>query len=283
MAVVGVFLIGCAVLLVIGCAGARSGAPQEKQQGHTEVTNKEQTRPPEATASEETTALGETTAFQAPEGTRTSSTARVVCLRAEQGVPPPTKGTEALEDGVLTRVLTPKVEAQPDGVHLQIDNRIGKAPGYVFSVAKATNLESYESGGSLFRKGINNDVTDAPPGIAEIQCFTQPRRYDYNEKYAYFEIVVGDSGYKSPELECRLGSEPMGAGGADIGGYTGSNPVAKARADFSEQLKESDVVEEAGYPQVPSPPVRVVRAGQVVARIDYSASGYGVTYCDGQF
>jgi hypothetical protein len=36
------FVIGCAVLLVIGCTGARSGAPQ-----------KEQARSPEATASEE--------------------------------------------------------------------------------------------------------------------------------------------------------------------------------------------------------------------------------------
>jgi hypothetical protein len=280
MAVVRAFLIGCALLLVVGCAGTRSESP--KQQGHTEATNKEQTRSPEATASEETTALGETTGFQAPEGTRTSSTARVVCLRAEQGAPPPTKGTEALNDGVLTRVLTPKVEAQPDGVHLQIDNRVGKDPGYDISVAQATPLESYESSGSLIRKGINNDVTGAPPGIAEIQCFTWPRYYD-NEKYAYFEIVVGDSGYKSPELECRLGASPTGTSGADIGGHTGSNPVAKARADFSEQLKEGDVVEEAGYPQAPSPPVRVVRDGQVVAKIDYSASSYGVTYCNGQF
>src|SRR5215204_956984 len=38
---VGVFLIGCGVLLVVGCSGGRSEAPQEEQ-GHTEVT-KEQT------------------------------------------------------------------------------------------------------------------------------------------------------------------------------------------------------------------------------------------------
>ena len=51
--VVGTFLIGCAVLLlVVGCAGVRSEAPQEKQ-GQAEVTKQEQTRSPEATASEE--------------------------------------------------------------------------------------------------------------------------------------------------------------------------------------------------------------------------------------
>src|SRR5215207_113685 len=51
IAVVRTFLIGCAVLLVVGCSGGRSEAPQEKQ-GQAEVTKQEQTRSPEATASE---------------------------------------------------------------------------------------------------------------------------------------------------------------------------------------------------------------------------------------
>ena len=51
MAVVRASLIGCALLLVVGCAGTRSESP--KQQGPTEATQKEQTRSPEATASEE--------------------------------------------------------------------------------------------------------------------------------------------------------------------------------------------------------------------------------------
>src|SRR5215203_5366723 len=49
IAVVGTFLIGCAVLLAVGCAGTRSESP--KQQGHTEAT-REQTRSAKA-ASEE--------------------------------------------------------------------------------------------------------------------------------------------------------------------------------------------------------------------------------------
>ena len=52
IAVLRVFLIGCTVLLVVGCSGVRSGAPEEEQ-GHTEVTKKEQARSPEATASED--------------------------------------------------------------------------------------------------------------------------------------------------------------------------------------------------------------------------------------
>jgi hypothetical protein len=52
MAVVRTFFIGCAVLLVVGCAGMRSEAPEETQ-GRTEATKQEQARSPEATASED--------------------------------------------------------------------------------------------------------------------------------------------------------------------------------------------------------------------------------------
>jgi len=51
--VVGTFVIWCAVLvLIVGCAGTSSEAPKEGQ-GHTEATNKEQTRSPQATEAEE--------------------------------------------------------------------------------------------------------------------------------------------------------------------------------------------------------------------------------------
>jgi len=38
----GVLLVGCAVLLVAGCSGGRSEAPQKEEQGHTEATKEEQ-------------------------------------------------------------------------------------------------------------------------------------------------------------------------------------------------------------------------------------------------
>jgi hypothetical protein len=55
---VGAFVIGCAfLLLVVGCAGVRSGA-SKKGQGHAGATKKERTRSPEATASEEARCQG---------------------------------------------------------------------------------------------------------------------------------------------------------------------------------------------------------------------------------
>ena len=63
---VGTFLIGCAVLLVVGCSGTSSEAPQEeKQPGHTEATTKEQGRSPEATDSEQARCEG-TRTFKKP-------------------------------------------------------------------------------------------------------------------------------------------------------------------------------------------------------------------------
>jgi hypothetical protein len=60
--VVRAFLIGCAFrLLIVGCSGPRSEAPQEGQ-GHTEAT-KELTRSPEATASEEARCEGTRTYY----------------------------------------------------------------------------------------------------------------------------------------------------------------------------------------------------------------------------
>ncbi len=65
MAVVRTFLIGCAVLLGVGCAGGvRSEAPKEEQQERTEAT-RAKGRSSEATASEEVARCQGTRTFQA--------------------------------------------------------------------------------------------------------------------------------------------------------------------------------------------------------------------------
>ena len=60
------FVIGCAFLLVVGCAGMRSES-SKKEQGHTEST-KEQGRSPQATASEEARCQGTSTNNKDPRG-----------------------------------------------------------------------------------------------------------------------------------------------------------------------------------------------------------------------
>jgi len=281
IAVVGTYLFGCAVLLmVVGCAGGRSESA--KEQGNTETDKKEQTRAPEATAVEETTG------FQAPEGTKATSTARIVCLRADQRASaPPPQSTETINGNILTRVLTPKVAAHPDGVHIQIDNRLGKGAPY-YEYANPANPGAFGASlpGASLPKGKSNQEALLPPGTAKIRC--SPLRY-YEEHYASFEVVEGDSGYRSLELECKPGAVPKSGGviasGADskfeLISYR--DTVEEAREYYKKWLKEGDVVEKAGYPKAkdPFPTVRVVRNGKVIATYWSEPSGsFSVTYCD---
>src|SRR5919107_974174 len=284
IAVLSTFLIGCAVILVgVGCAGVRSESA--KEQGHSETDKKEQTRSPEATAVEETTG------FQAPEGTKATSTARIACLRADQRASaPPLQSTETKNGNILTRVLTPKVAAHPDGVHIQIDNRLGKGAPYYLELRQGQFQYDANPGavGASIPKGKSNQEALLPPGTAKIRC--TPLRY-YEEHYASFEVVEGDSGYRSLELECKPGAVPKSRGlvasGADskfeLISYR--DTVEEAREYYKKGLKEGDVLEKAGYPKAtdPFPTVRVVRNGKVIATYWSDPSGsHSETYCDGQ-
>jgi hypothetical protein len=233
----------------------------------------------ETTAPEETTVLEETTTFQAPEGTNASTTARIACLRAEQGASsPPPHSTETLNGNSLTVVLTPKVAAHPDGVHIQFDNRLGKGAEYFTPDSKI-------AWSAPIPEGKSNQEALLPPGTAKINC-SLDGDFDYN--YASFEVVGGDSGYKSLELECAPWAQPrfssMIASGADskFELVSSRDQVEEAREYYKKGLKEGDVVEEAGYPTDPNPTVRVVRNGKVIATYWSATLEMYATYCDGQ-
>jgi hypothetical protein len=86
--------------------------------------------------------------------------------------------TETLNGNSLTRVLTPKVAAHPDGVHLQINNRLAKDAAFF---TKPT--------GSIYvriPKGKSNQEELLPPGTAKIGC-SLPEDVEF--EYASFEVV----------------------------------------------------------------------------------------------
>jgi hypothetical protein len=178
-------------------------------------------------------------------------------------------------------VLTPKVAAQPDGLHLRVGNRLSKATTYTSEPSGRYFL----SLPITIPKGISNHAVEFPAGIAGFQCDPDGQFNIYEVERAQVQIVAGDSGYKPLELECEPGAAPAFGVASDFGGYTGSRPAEHARrTEFSDNLKEDDVVEEAGYPQEPDPkPVRVVLNGKAASTIEYSASGNEETYCAGQF
>ena len=72
LAVVGTILMGCLLLVVIGCAGVRSEAPKEEQQKRTEAT-RAKGRSSEATASEGAARCEGTRTFQTQGGPFTTN------------------------------------------------------------------------------------------------------------------------------------------------------------------------------------------------------------------
>ena len=162
-----------------------------------------------------------------------------------------------------TRVLTPRVRARPDGVHLVIDNRFDAEAGYAFKHPEG------EMGDGAPR-GESSHVWDPPPGEIRVGC-EKPPVDGIGTDYATLKVVAGDSGYKPIELECQGGMAV--AGGAQYApGARGvkGDLVGQARSQFSEKIREDDVVELAGYPELRDERiVRVVRDGRVIATVHF--------------
>lgn len=170
-----------------------------------------------------------------------------------------------------TRILTPKVAAQRDGLHLVIDNRL--EGDYGFSVETPEG----GGGGDNASKGESRHVFDSiPPGEARIGCYES--RKDMEPDYATVEILKSDSGYRSVNLECRGGAAVMGEGGLLAPGAKGEKgePVELARRALKDRLREDDTLELADYPEsVSSRSVRVVREGRVITAVSYRKEATG--------
>lgn len=187
-----------------------------------------------------------------PEGGPVSDTAQIVCG----------------EDG--SQVLTPKVEARPDGVHFVIDNRLESNPGFSARYSKGG------TGGNT-PVGESEHVGLFPPGTVEIGCHEPLPGGDFGEpEYGTLEVTDRDEGYKSTRLECASREEVSGASvfgsSSQAEQTTGEekSPVELTRSRFSERIGEDYVVELAGYPEARGErTVRVMRDGRVVATTHY--------------
>jgi hypothetical protein len=218
------------------------------------------------------------------EGKQIPSTARIVCIRDDEDVEEdapdsPTKQNEAHNAGTLTRVLAPKVEAQPDGVHYTIDNRMGVDSSYTVDTPPGGGM------GDNLPRGESRHIEPFSPG-ALIRIACDPPDYGgagYGSEeleYATFEVLGGESGYRSRSLQCSSGGQANGF--AAQGGSLKGDPVELARRYFKKDIEEGDVVEVAGYPKSANAYsgiqgykqyVRVVRNGRVVAVINYVRVG----------
>jgi len=169
-------------------------------------------------------------------------------------------------DGDGVSVLTSKVEARSDGMHLSIENRL----------EGSADLSVDHSGGGMgwsVPAGESERVANVPPGKVQISCFSPSWGRDklFAMKAEEIEVLVGNSGYRSTKLDC-----PRERSGR-IKPYTKEemeeqkgDPVEIFRRANSDSLRENDVVEVAGNTlSRDERTVRVVRDGEVVATAHY--------------
>ncbi len=97
-------------------------------------------------------------------------------------------------------MLTPELESRPDGVHLAIENRLD---------GMADLSVSHPEGGMGWSvpSGESRRVANVPPGRIEIDCSS--RSWGRDKLFAMgaenMRVIAGDSGYRSPKLECPRG------------------------------------------------------------------------------
>jgi hypothetical protein len=165
------------------------------------------------------------------------------------------------EDGG-TRLWTPVVEVQLDGVHLDIDNRAGgqvSIDGFPLDVAN----------------GRHKEVVRTPPGRMKVACnpFSQHKGSKKPVKYD-LELVDPEDHWSSTELECETDAVVVTTSYAPE--PIGDEDPAGAVEEMVKGLKPDDVVEPAGYLQADVPTVRIVRDSKVIGVIGFAETDDGL-------
>ena len=168
------------------------------------------------------------------------------------------------EDGD-TRLWTPVVEVQPDGVHVDVENLTGE-PTSFFGLSLDVD------------EGRHEEVVNEPPGKMRVACYpdsqhesdAKPIRYD-------LRLVDPQDHWISTELECDPDSmvQSVISDFADpLGDGLSQDPEEQVEKEVK-GLKPDDVVEVAGYPRAEAPTVRIVRADTVVGVFGFLKAGDG--------
>ena len=159
-----------------------------------------------------------------------------------------------------TKLKTPAVQAQPDGVHVKVTNRAGE-PVSIYGLT----LDSSE--------GIEEHVVQQPPGSARVGCAPYSMHGDsYDPVRTTLDIVDPDKLWVDIDLACPPGSDLVQS---TVHDYFG-DPSAGEEGDVVEIARrrvrgerEDDRVERAGYPDSYNATVRVVRDEYVIAELHF--------------
>ena len=168
------------------------------------------------------------------------------------------------EDG--TRVETPAVKPQGDGIHFEIVNN---AAG-----ERSFSLTSAEGGGMGLGAppGTSSQIVDLGPGPLTVSC-TDPAVEVEGGKP--LEIVDEDGIWVPTTLGCPDQFSQVVDYVAGAKGETNDPIEAARKAVEGYRLEADDVFERAGYPDAETVRVRLVRNGENLAVIDLMDDGTG--------
>ena len=154
-----------------------------------------------------------------------------------------------------TRLLTPAVRGQPDGVHVRVVNEAGRDLELDYEITQGGT----GGGGEGVPPGTSEHVLPFAAEEISLGCTAEAR------DRATLRIVDPDDTLKSAELECAAYARDPPAPPRTL---KGGDPVAVARRFLRGRgLRPADVVESAVPIAGEFATVRVVRKGRVVAAV----------------
>jgi len=180
-------------------------------------------------------------------------------LREGRPVAAPFVEIVCTKDGA-TRLWTPVVEVQPDGVHVDVENRAGE-PTSFFGLG---NLDVGE--------GRHKEVITEPPRGMRVACHPHSQHESNAKPVKYdLELVDPEGHWVSTELQCGPGSlaeHTIRDFFGELNGGLSTDPIQVVKENVR-GLQTDDLVEVAGYPEAEVPTVRVVRADRVIATFGF--------------
>lgn len=188
---------------------------------------------------------------------------------------PPQTEVPAVADVVCTdegvEVLTPEVAAQPDGVHLRIDNRTSGGPKEFY--VRGDDASSNQAGN--IRPGINTVNHHVGPGPLHVGCFDRlDAPYGDLEDFGTVTVVDPAGLWTPAELVCGAEAKRRNV-------YTDAAEPAERRYDppdydavaraWVDGLLPGDELERPGYPGTlwKAEPRSVVRDGERIASLTF--------------
>jgi hypothetical protein len=181
--------------------------------------------------------------------------------------PPPPAAVVLTCDGTGNSLSAPAIAAQPDGIHVQVDNTSGGQLSL-----------TVENGGTDAPPGTSHHVFEIPPGTSKIGCMSDA---DWNQDppemsgLVPLRVADPDGVYATLSWTCNERSSGISDYAGAARGVPRSELEKATREALSDVIQDSDAVEPAGYPDSIGPSYQLVRDGHTIARVQFEPDLHG--------